>query len=249
MNPEQQQPQNLPPHDPEASLPPQQPHTTQPVNSFVEGSPQPQQPSSVPVSGPGPQAAPPNGAPQSMPQQQQHTPQSDQTDTLGLVSIILAVVGMQLIGLILGIIGNSKAKKEGYSNKLSKIGIILNSVFMVLGALFFIFFVLMSFRAAQETASEINDTVTVKNNVNLAYQGLEVYYNEYGYYPEDLSVIANRSADEPGLVTTSIEEAADEIKTSAVYTYSPESCEEQKCESYELSGDTADGVYSKSALN
>lgn len=240
MNPQDQQ--NAPGAQP-------QPQNNQPVNSFVEDAQQPQQQqvvSAPSAANESPQPIPPPNGP---PQQPQPVPQNEQTDTLGLVSIILAVVGMQLIGLILGVIGNSKAKKEGYSNKLSKIGIILNSVFMVLGALFFIFFVLMSFRAAQETASEINDTVTVKNNVNLAYQGLEVYYNEYGYYPEDLSVIANRSADEPGLVTTSIEEAVDEIKTSAVYTYSPESCEEQKCESYELSGDTADGVYSKSALN
>jgi len=62
------------------------------------------------------------------------------SDTLGIVSIIFAFFS-PLIGLILGIIGMKKAKEAGHDPKLSKIGTILSSVFLVLGTLFFILYI------------------------------------------------------------------------------------------------------------
>lgn len=87
----------------------------------------------------------------------QHRPhQSQHTDTLGIVSLVLA--GMTLFmgitalpGLIVGIIGMRKAAREGYSKTLSLIGTVLNGVFVVPGVLsilLFVVFVLTSFDGA-----------------------------------------------------------------------------------------------------
>lgn len=85
-----------------------------------------------PASGPspmGPQPPQPMG-PGGQPYQQ---PQQQKTDTLGIVSLIMIII-FPLLGAILGFVGMSKAKKEGYSGTLSKVGAIVNTILVVLGA-------------------------------------------------------------------------------------------------------------------
>lgn len=84
--------------------------------------------------------APPDTAqqPQTVPGGVQSSSQQ-QTDALGIVSVVLALF-FQPAGLIVGIIGMKNAKKEGRPNTLSKVGVIINSVFMAVALLYFVFF-------------------------------------------------------------------------------------------------------------
>ena len=58
----------------------------------------------------------------------------ENTDLLGILSIVFAFI-MPLAGLILGIVGYSNRKKAGLNPVLSKVGIIINIVFMLIGVL------------------------------------------------------------------------------------------------------------------
>jgi hypothetical protein len=113
-----------------APMPTPEPNT-QPQNNL---NPQPVQPGVIP------------------PAPQQPMPAAAQTDTLGIVSIIM-IFFIPFIGLILGAIGLKKANKEGYKNTLSKIGLIVNSVFVVLGLLFFVLWIVL----VAVASDEIND--------------------------------------------------------------------------------------------
>lgn len=61
----------------------------------------------------------------------------DETDVLGIVSLCL-IVYFPPAGLVVGLIGASKAKKEGYSPILSRIGWIANLAITSLALLFLI---------------------------------------------------------------------------------------------------------------
>lgn len=75
--------------------------------------------------------------------------QSDQqTDVLGIISIIMAFVGFQLIGIILAVIGMNKAKQENRPVTLSKVGLILNIVMMLVFLPLIILFLFALFAAA-----------------------------------------------------------------------------------------------------
>lgn len=80
---------------------------------------------------------------------------SSSTDVLGIISIVLAFVGLAVIGLIVGIIGMKNAKNEGRSTTLSKIGIILNVVVTVIISLIFVFAVIPGYNSAKNTAKNI----------------------------------------------------------------------------------------------
>ena len=75
------------------------------------------------------------------------------TDVLGIISIVLAFFGLSLIGFILGLVGVSKAKKEGRPTTLSKIGWILNLIFMILFSLLFVFGFVYGFLSANDSTS------------------------------------------------------------------------------------------------
>ena len=74
----------------------------------------------------------------------QQQPQSQTTDILGIVSIVMAVVGLSLIGLIVAIIGMKKAKEEGYSNTVSKVGLIINIVLLSIVVVMILLLVLLA---------------------------------------------------------------------------------------------------------
>lgn len=60
------------------------------------------------------------------------TQATEKTDVLGIVSIVMAFTGLQLIGIIVGLIGASQAKKEGRSPTLSTIGWAINLAIVLL---------------------------------------------------------------------------------------------------------------------
>lgn len=100
-----------------------------------------------------PQAPP---APQQTPDQ--YPVGEKTTDTLGIISIICAFVGFQLIGFILGLVGASKAKKEGRSPTLSKVGWIINLIMMLL-VIPIIVIMFITFNAAQDKAQQSLENV------------------------------------------------------------------------------------------
>lgn len=102
-----------------------------------------------------PQVTPPT--PPMPPNSPQQEPKK--TDVLGIISIVMGFTGMQLIGLIIGIIGINKAKEEGRSPKVSRAGRNLNAIMIVgiiLLGLFFVFSLRQMFGGSDD--SFFNDT-------------------------------------------------------------------------------------------
>jgi hypothetical protein len=133
---------------PQPPLNPPQP----PVEPPVQPSPQPPIPPAPQPGAPGipPQPGTPGQAPQG------------QTDILGIIGIVLAIIGFAPIGLILGLIGASKAKREQRSPLLSRIAWILSLVITVLFTLGFILLVTFGLLAASQnknnTSTNTSDT-------------------------------------------------------------------------------------------
>jgi uncharacterized membrane protein len=69
---------------------------------------------------------------------------ADQTDILGILSLVMIAV-FPIAGVILGYIGQKEAKKAGYSDTLSKIGFWINLGLVLLGVAFFAFIFGLSF--------------------------------------------------------------------------------------------------------
>jgi uncharacterized membrane protein len=67
---------------------------------------------------------------------------------LGIIGMIMAFTGLQLVGLILSILSMNKSKSAGYSDSLGKVGMILNIVFLVLVTIFIVFYILIIIAAA-----------------------------------------------------------------------------------------------------
>jgi large-conductance mechanosensitive channel len=144
MQPENQNQANQPSSGPEPLIQSNDPEVGQPPQQFGA---QPNQPTTPPVQQG--QANPYVSQPQSTPPQQ-----ASQTDTLGIVSLALTIF-FPLAGAIVGFIGMSKAKNEGYPGTLSKVGAIINTVLVVLGILFFaLFFMIGVQQGIQEAASD-----------------------------------------------------------------------------------------------
>ena len=66
------------------------------------------------------------------PQQANQTSSSTETDVIGIISIIMPFAGFAPIGVVLGIIGINRAKQGGYPSTLSKVGLIISSIFMLI---------------------------------------------------------------------------------------------------------------------
>ena len=58
---------------------------------------------------------------------------------LGIGSLVCALLGISLVGLILGILGLKKSKEAGMSNGLALAGTIISAIGLVLGLLWVIF--------------------------------------------------------------------------------------------------------------
>lgn len=217
------------PEDTQQPQPNQEPLVTGP-------EPTPQAPATPPESGPAQPPVDQPTQPAAAPTQPQAVAPAAQTDTLGIVSIVLAFLGMQLIGLIIGIVGNNKAKKEGYSNKLSKIGIILNVIFLILGTLLIIGLFALGFWGAQQAADEV-DAV---NSINIVSSELENYYLENQYYPQSLDTLSGGET---------LNDALQTVKDDSDITYTPIDCISDECSSYDFYYESIDGeTYTKSSL-
>jgi Tfp pilus assembly protein PilE len=110
---------------------------------------------------------------------------SKQTDVLGIVSIIIDVLGMPVIGIILGAVGEQQAKKKGYSPVLSRIGWILGIVLTVLGAIALLLIVYLSVPALQQNSRDTQR----KNELSNIQLDLSNYYSENLTYPTTLDAV------------------------------------------------------------
>lgn len=86
-------------------------------------------------------------------------PPKDHTDVMGIISIVMIFVFLHLPGFILGLVGASKAKREGYSPVLSRVGWIANLISMILTLLVVTLFILLVIFAKQQ-ADEIKASGT-----------------------------------------------------------------------------------------
>lgn len=97
----------------------------------------------------------PNQQPQAQAQPTMPTQMAseDPGKTFAIISLVLAFVGMQVIGIILAIIGRSKSKKAGFDGKLATIGLILNIVVVVVGTIIITSITLASYNGIKERAN------------------------------------------------------------------------------------------------
>jgi heme/copper-type cytochrome/quinol oxidase subunit 2 len=166
------------------------------------------------------------------------------TDNIGIVSIIMAFL-FPVVGLILGIVGRNKAKKEGYSGTLSSIGIVISSTFIVLTIVALIAVFALTAANSGNTTAKVNDTVG-KNNINATYVKLEEYYNINKSYPETINNTYLPTLDSSSLKA---------FTSNSSYSYVPSGCVENKCRSYiitynlELNSSDEPSIYTKKSLN
>ena len=101
-----------------------------------------------------------NGYNNSQPYYPQFSAQDKEVDaaqTMGIFSIVLAVIGFSIIGLIVGILGMNKLKpikesgyetaKEKDAERYNKIGVIISAIRLALTALFILLWFIFSFGA------------------------------------------------------------------------------------------------------
>lgn len=97
-------------------------------------------------------------------------PAVDPGKTLAIIAIILPFVGVGLVGLILGIVANSKSKKAGYKNTLAVVAIVIG-ILSVIGGIIATIVIIVTLANAGDSISLISqiidacqggsDTVTV----------------------------------------------------------------------------------------
>lgn len=90
--------------------------------------------------------------PQTPPAEQQPAPVAPQAQPalapvnpgqgLGIGSLVCSLLGISLIGLILGIMGMKKSKEAGMSNGMALAGVIISSIGLAFGLLWFGLFVI-----------------------------------------------------------------------------------------------------------
>lgn len=78
--------------------------------------------------------------PPTIPPGQQPPAHYQETDILGILSIVFVVI-VAPVGLVLGIVGMVQAKKKGIPNTVSLVGVILNSIFSVFWCLYVAFMI------------------------------------------------------------------------------------------------------------
>lgn len=150
-------------------------------------------------------------------------------DGMGILSIVFGLIGAFPIGLILGLVGASKAKKAQRSAVLSRIGWILNVVVMLAAAGVAVLLVMKSMEASEVKA---RDTERAKD-LNAIEAKLEEYFEDNFGYPNDLDKLdftdeqvligPNGSTIKVNEVAVDEDEAKDSTNpTSKVeYTYTP----------------------------
>jgi hypothetical protein len=114
------------------------------------------------------------------------------TDGLGIASIILAALFINLPGLIVGLIGASKAKKAGASPAISRIGWIINLIMLVIGTLLLGLFIYYAATHADEFKSN-NSTSSQSSTKRVSGPGFSLEVpssftnNSLGYPDADVA--------------------------------------------------------------
>ncbi|MCA9347618.1 DUF4190 domain-containing protein [Candidatus Saccharibacteria bacterium] len=107
---------------------------SQPQNDAAPQQPEQQAAPEVPAE----QPAAPQAAPMPATQPAVATAAVNPGQGLGIGSLVCSLLGISLVGLILGIIGMKKSKEAGMSNGMALAGIIISSIGLVLGLLWFV---------------------------------------------------------------------------------------------------------------
>ena len=115
----------------------------------------------------------------------------DPGKVLGIIGLIVAFTGINILGLILSIIGNNKSKEAGYKNSIAIVGIWLNSIFMV--------FVSIGLLASITIVSYTGVTQKAKTAQASSYASsvesvAEVYMAETENYPDEISDFSTYSS-------------------------------------------------------
>lgn len=150
------------------------------------------------------------------PQYTTAVPAARHTDVLGIWSIVLAFIA-PLVGLILGIVGISKAKKRQSSKRLSIIGTILNAVSLLVVAPLIILIVMLSAPSLQQNTRDSER----QTDILVIQRQLEAYWVDAGAYPtiDQLNDEAWRTDNLPGLTEDAL---IDPQSTSAKLVSSPQ---------------------------
>mgnify|MGYP000846821639 FL=1 len=223
MDPNQQQ-QYVPDNEAEKSAQPVQEPVVQADNvddtpTVAPYSPSPQPFSAPEQVSPSPEApvvptqTVPENQPEQVQQENQQTeppvatpptdPQSESTDNpgkaLGMISIVLAVLGLGIIGVIFGVLSRNKSKKVGASTTLGTIGIVLSIVLTVLWAFVFALIAPNVYKNLQATTANATSQAATSDKAatqkiakltteaNMVASKAEVYNQKTGDYPKELS--------------------------------------------------------------
>jgi len=111
--------------------------------------------------------------------------ESHKKDVLGILSIVSVLFGVLPIGLILGLVGASHAKKSHTSPVVSRVGWILNLVLMLVLIPIFVILVLSNFQGAQAKARDIERA----HDLSILEAKLEDYFSANFGYPSNLDDI------------------------------------------------------------
>jgi Tfp pilus assembly protein PilE len=186
-----------------------QPEPQQPVNNYEEPQAQPQaqtQPLPQPETQPQPQFQTPPApvaAPEYTPQQPMPTqrPAEDPGKLFSILGLVCAFIFLQLPGLILSIIGLRKSKKAGYPTTLGSVGIVLNSIFMVVSVGALAAITLVAYNGIQDRVENQASLSAAQSITKKA----EVFYMTNNHYP---TIDELRSSTTDGAKLSSEEGAA-----------------------------------------
>tara|TARA_Y100001949_G_scaffold17847_1_gene12687 strand:+ start:390 stop:1028 length:639 start_codon:yes stop_codon:yes gene_type:complete len=106
----------------------------------------------------------------------------DPGKTLGIIGLVFAFVGLQLIGLILSIIGHSKSKKAGHKNTVALVGIIINAIFVAIAVIMIPLFILISLASYQGINERASTTAANAAAASVAKEA-ELFGITTGEYP------------------------------------------------------------------
>lgn len=154
---------------------------------------------------------------------------SKKKDVLGIVSIVCALVGLLPVGLVLGLVGASHAKKDHRSAGISRTGWVLNLILLLAVVPIIVLLVMNGVKTAEVIA---RDTERAEDLGSIEV-GLEEYFNENFGYPsslDDIHVSSEQVLIAPNGSTIKVNSVVadeDEAKASAnpsgatEYTYTP----------------------------
>lgn len=109
-------------------------------------------------------------------------PTKQKKDGLGIVSIVFGIMGLFPLGLILGLMGASRAKKAHRSPLLSRIGWILSLIVMLVAVPLGVMQIMSNTKAA-ETRERDTERAT---DLSIIETKLEEYFSENFGYPNSL---------------------------------------------------------------